>query len=383
MKILVTCHGFLTPSMTFIYNQIKALQDQGHTIEVVACERKNEHIFPLKNVHIYKEKKDLNYIISAFKRKLNIEFTYFSTSFSKKFQKHIDTFEPDIIHCHFGTHFFRLGNYFSTNTIPTIITFHGYDASAALRNKLYCKALRNVFKQPLIRGTAVSEAIKSNLLNIGIPSEKIIVDYLGVDVNFFQRKTSKQLDPTTPAIFLQVSNFVEKKGHQYTLKAFKKHLDATNNNDILLFGGTGPLYNEMIKLCEDLNLCQHVKFLGLVDRFQVRELMEEAHFFVHHSVTATDGDTEGLPTVLMEAMAMDLPCISTFHAGIPEIVDHGQNGLLVNEGNVEDMSKAFSTIKKLKCTPRSVVESRFNLNNNTRNITAIFESLSKHNAKSK
>jgi len=111
--------------------------------------------------------------------------------------------------------------------------------------------------------------------------------------------------------------------------------------------------------------------------------MEEAHFFVHHSVTATDGDTEGLPTVLMEAMAMDLPCISTFHAGIPEIVDHGQNGLLVNEGNVEDMSKAFSTIKKLKCTPRSVVESRFNLNNNTRNITAIFESLSKHNAKSK
>ncbi len=382
MRILVTCHGFLTPSMTFIYNQIKALQSQGHIVEVVACERKNEHLFPLDDVYIYNEKKDFNYIISAFKRKLNIEFTYFSTSFSKKFKKHLVTFKPDIIHCHFGTHFFRLGNYFETNPIPTVITFHGYDASSALTNKTYCHSLKKVFANPLVIGTAVSKAIKNNLVTIGIPSEKIIVDYLGVDIDFFKRETLQQLNPSQPATFLQVSNFVEKKGHQYTLKAFRAHLDATKSNDILIFGGAGPLYDDMIKLSEDLNLQQNVKFLGLVDRFQVKEQMEKANFFVHHSVTAANGDTEGLPTVLMEAMAMDLPCISTVHAGIPEIITHGQNGLLVEERNIETMAKAFSDIKKLDCQPRMVVENNFNLKKNTQKITAIFESLIKRNAKS-
>ena len=85
--------------MTFVYNQIKALQEQGHKVEVVACERKNDHLFPLENVHVYKEEKDINYIISALKRKLNIEFTYFSNSFSKRFQNHLAAFKPDLIHC--------------------------------------------------------------------------------------------------------------------------------------------------------------------------------------------------------------------------------------------------------------------------------------------
>jgi glycosyltransferase involved in cell wall biosynthesis len=382
MKILVTCHGFLTPSMTFIYNQIRALQNQGHIVEVVACERKNEHLFPLENVHIYKEKKDFNYIISAFKRKLNIDFTYFSSSFSKNFQRHIATFEPDIVHCHFGTHFFRLGDYFKWSPIPTVITFHGYDASAALTNKAYCNSLNKVFTNPLVSGTAVSEALKSNLVNTGIPSEKIIVDYLGVDIDFFKREKRREFNSNAPATFLQIANFVEKKGHQYTLKAFKKHLEATKSNDVLIFGGTGPLFEEMVQLSKKLNLQQNVKFIGLVDKFQVKELMEDAHFFVHHSITAADGDTEGLPTVLMEAMAMELPCISTFHAGIPEIIDHEKNGLLVEERNIEDMEKAFSVIKKMEFQPRLVVKTNFNLDKNTQNIAAIFEGLIKHDAKS-
>lgn len=382
MRILVTCHGFLTPSMTFIYNQIKALQEQGHIIEVVACERKNDHLFPLENVHIYKEEKDLNYIISALKRKLNIQFTYFSNSFSKKFQQHVATFKPDIIHCHFGTHFFRLGNYFKKTPISTVITFHGYDASAALTNETYCQSLKQVFENPMVAGTAVSEALKKNIVNIGIPSEKIIVDYLGVDVQFFKRQNPRIYNTDHPAIFLQVSNFVEKKGHEYTLKAFKKHLDSAKSNDILIFGGTGPLFDAMVKLAKELNLEKNVEFLGLVDRFQVKELMEKAHFFVHHSVTAANGDTEGLPTVLMEAMAMELPCISTFHAGIPEIISTEKNGLLVEERNIQEMAPAFSAIKKLDCDPRAIVITKFNLQKNTQKIAKIFEGITEHNAKS-
>ncbi|MAO47649.1 MAG: hypothetical protein CL527_02810 [Aequorivita sp.] len=375
MKILVTCHGFLTPSMTFIYNQIRALQNQGHIVEVVACERKNEHLFPLENVHIYKEKKDFNYIISAFKRKLNIDFTYFSSSFSKNFQRHIATFEPDIVHCHFGTHFFRLGDYFKRYPIPTVITFHGYDASAALTNKTYCNSLNKVFTNPLVIGTAVSKAIKANLVNIGIPSEKIIVDYLGVDIDFFKREKRREFNSNAPATFLQIANFVEKKGHQYTLKAFKKHLEATKSNDVLIFGGTGPLFEEMVQLSKKLNLQHNVKFIGLVDRFQVKELMEDAHFFVHHSITAADGDTEGLPTVLMEAMAMELPCISTFHSGIPEIIEDGLNGILNVEREIEGLSRAFNDIKAIPNIQRALILRNYNLQINTGKIENIFKTI--------
>ena len=234
----------------------------------------------------------------------------------------------------------------------------------------------------MVIGTAVSEAIKSNLVNIGIPSQRILVDYLGVDIDFFKTGTIQELNPGKPVSFLQISNFVEKKGHIYTIKAFKEHLDSTNSNDILIFGGSGPLYDEMNKLSNDLKLHQNIRFIGLVDKFQVKELMEQAHFFVHHSVTASNGDTEGLPTVLMEAMAMNLPCISTFHAGIPEIITSGQNGLLVKERDIENMAKAFSDIKKLDCEPRSIVENKFNLKKNTQKIAAIFESLINQDAKS-
>lgn len=379
MKILVTCHGFLTPSMTFVYNQIKALQENGHQVEVVACMLLNEKIFPFDTVNIYKETKDLNYILSAFKRKLGIEYTFFSTSFSKKFENFVAEFNPDIIHCHFGTHFFRLGNYFQKSATPIVVTFHGYDASQSLNDANYCKSLRKAFKNPLVSGTAVSKALKDNLLRIGLASDKIVVDYLGVDVDFFKRNTPRIFDKANPTTFLQVSNFVEKKGHEYTIRAFKQHSESTKKNDVLIFGGAGPLWEEMIDLTKALNLQNNIHFKGLVDRFQVKELMENAHFFVHHSVTAANGDTEGLPTVLMEAMAMDLTCIATFHSGIPEIIENNENGILVQERNIEEMAKAFSDIKSLVVAPRNIVTEKFNLKNNTQNIVAIFEKVISQN----
>jgi len=361
--------------MTFVYNQIKAFQEQGHEVEVVACVILNENLFVFDNVRAFKEKKDIHYIISAFKRKLGIEYTFFSNSFSKKFEKFVSEFRPDIIHCHFGTHFFRLGNYFKKNPIPTVITFHGYDASQALTDETYCNGLRKAFKNPLVYGTAVSQAIKNNLLEKGLPSKKIMVDYLGVDVDFFKRKSPRTFNIDEPGIFLQVSNFVEKKGHEYTLKAFRKHLDNSNTDDILIFGGSGPLYDEMVSLTKTLNLENNIQFKGLVNRFQVKELMDSAHFFVHHSITAANGDTEGLPTALMEAMAMELPCISTYHSGIPEIIENNVNGILVKERDVESMARAFSEIKSLAAQPRNVVLEKFNLKNNTQNIVTIFEKL--------
>lgn len=381
MKILVTCHGFLTPSMTFVYNQIKALQKQGHEVEVVACVLLNEQLFPFKNVLAFKETKDVNYIFSGLKRKLGIEYTFFSTSFSKNFEKLVADFNPDIIHCHFGTHFFRLGNYFQKNPVPTIITFHGYDASQALTDATYCKGLRKAFKKSMIYGTAVSHALKNNLLKIGLPSEKVFVDYLGVDVDFFKRNTPRSFQKDEPATFLQVSNFVEKKGHEYTIKAFKKHLINTEGKDRLIFGGAGPLYEEMIALTKALKLENNIQFKGLVDQFQVKELMESSDFFVHHSVTASNADTEGLPTVLMEAMAMELPCISTFHSGIPEIIESNKNGILVKEKDIDGMAQAFSNIKALNLQPRAVVIEKFNLKFNTENIISIFEEVISKNAK--
>jgi colanic acid/amylovoran biosynthesis glycosyltransferase len=81
--------------------------------------------------------------------------------------------------------------------------------------------------------------------------------------------------------------------------------------------------------------------------------MEESHCFIHHSVTDSEGNTEGLPTVLMEAMSMELPVISTRHSGIPELVSHNKHGILVNERDVESLKQAMETALQWKYKPEN------------------------------
>ena len=87
--------------------------------------------------------------------------------------------------------------------------------------------------------------------------------------------------------------------------------------------------------------------MGSINDKTVRQLMYSADVFLHHSVTASNGDEEGIPTVIMEAMATGLPVISTFHSGIPELITNNYDGFLVEEGNVNTYTETLISLANL------------------------------------
>jgi glycosyltransferase involved in cell wall biosynthesis len=219
--------------------------------------------------------------------------------------------------------------------IPLLVTFHGYDASRLLREAGYCRSLRRLFRHAHV--ITVSELMRRRLLEHGARPERTRVHYIGVPVEDFafvaRRSPAEKLAAGESVRFLQVSNFVEKKGHRYTLEAFREVV-ARHPGCQLTLAGDGPLRAEMQELAAKLGLCGCVAFPGRVSKETAIPLMSEADVFLHHSVTGDDGDEEGIPTVVMEAMATGLIVVSTRHAGIPEIVQEGRTGFLVPERDV-------------------------------------------------
>lgn len=373
MKILVTVHGFLTPSMTFVYNQINAFKSEGHTVKIIACEIINEDIFPCEGVVRIKQKKDVSSLISKTKRVLALDFTLYNSYFTERFKQEVESFEPDVVHVHFGLQLIRIYPAVKDLDVPVVTTFHGYDASKYLRNKSYVKKLHKILSRKNMFATTVSEDMRNRLKAHSIDVSRTNVDYLGVDTKFFDPEAEDQ--DRTEKVFLQVSNFVEKKGHEYTIRAFVRHLKSSDSqNERLVLAGDGPLFSQIKELVSMEGISEHVDFPGLVDKHGVKKLMQNADYFVHHSITAKDGDMEGLPTVLMEAMAMGLPVLSTYHAGISELIDSPDQGILVEEKDIESYARALGEIKNCQArTSRQRILSNFNLDENTKNILGIFK----------
>ena len=111
-----------------------------------------------------------------------------------------------------------------------------------------------------------------------------------------------------------------------------------------IIAGNGPLFKEVKEKIDKLNLKNKVICLGFVDHLRALKLMAESKMFFLPSRTASDGDKEGTPTVIMEAQALGLPVVSTFHSGIPEIVKNGDTALLCNEDNIEEMANALEIL---------------------------------------
>lgn len=166
---------------------------------------------------------------------------------------------------------------------------------------------------------------------------KINVIHCGIDTERFIPQEVRQ---AASARFLSVGRFVEKKGHQFLVRAFEKVLGAAPQSRLCLVGD-GPLKPEIMDLCGELGILDQVEFLGSVSSETVQEQVGRADVFVLHSVTAGNADMEGIPVSLMEASASGLPVISTWHAGIPELVIDGSTGFLNNERDIDGLASSM------------------------------------------
>ena len=293
-----------------------------------------------------------------------------------------NSWKPDIVHCHFGPHgrFASILKHYGLISGYVTTTFHGYGISRHLKNrpKTYYDTL---FEQGALF-LAVNEKYLSDIRRLGASENKSKVFHIGVDCSkfAFHPRTMPKDDTLR---FICVGRLTEKKGHIYTIQAFAKLRDQKPDQDMHLdLIGDGPLFETLKDLVRALKLENHVTLHGALQHEDVSAYLRQAHIFVLHSVTAEDGDMEGIPVALMEAMAQGLPVISTRHSGIPELIEEGISGLLCDERDVDrlcglilDLIDRPEQWDGMTQQARRTVEEKFSRQTQADALYASFESL--------
>ena len=263
----------------------------------------------------------------------------------------------EVILAEFGTQALALAPLANELAIPIFTYYRGTDASKALQSKRIQRAYR--LMMPRLAGVfSVSQFLLDNLARHGVRHKNAHVIPSGVDVRRFQPEKKR------PNSCLAVGRFVEKKAPLTTLQSFA---EATRNipDATLDFIGDGPLFEDAKALAAQLGVSDRVIFHGAQPHDEVRKALATTEFFLQHSVTAKDGNTEGLPTAIQEAMASGCITVSTVHAGIPEAIDEGRTGFLVEEYDQPAFTKAIAQAfaapdrAQMAADARKIAEERF------------------------
>lgn len=261
-----------------------------------------------------------------------------------------------VILAEFGTQALVMAKLGNDMGIPVFTYWRGTDASKMLRSTQRVRSYR--LMMPRLAGMfSVSQFLLDNLGRHGIRHDNAHVVPSGVDVRRFTPADKR------PGSFLAVGRMVAKKAPQVTLRAFASA--AATRNAHLTFIGDGPLLQECKALAQTLGVGDKVTFTGALPHDQVRRHLQTTEVFLQHSITAPDGNTEGLPTAIQEALACGCIILSTRHAGIPEAVEDGVNGLLVEEwdetGFADRIAQILDTPDRTEMTraARATAEAKF------------------------
>jgi len=266
---------------------------------------------------------------------------------------------------------------------PLIVYFHGYDASVKqIINQYDYEALFKCAETVF----SVSKIMTSKLVSIGCDKSKIVLNPCVPSDDFLKVSSWHNQE-----LFISVGRFVEKKAPYYTILAFKEVLKYFPGAKLIM-GGEGPLREACYNLVRYLKIEASVELPGIVDKEYLLKKLQHATAFVQHSVTALNGDMEGTPVAILEACAAGVPVIATNHAGIPDVILHGVNGLLVAEHDVDAMSKQMiyllqnpGVVKRLGAAAKQNVVENFTMKKHidciTGKIIAAYEKRSSGNIK--
>jgi glycosyltransferase involved in cell wall biosynthesis len=163
----------------------------------------------------------------------------------------------------------------------------------------------------------------------------------GLELERFPYRDPRPLE--TPLRLAAVGRLVEKKGFQHLLPAAAELVDQGVKLELRI-AGTGIMAEELEASIGQLRLQDNVRLLGPQTQDQIHELLDSTDVFVAPCVVGADGNADGMPTVLLEAMATGVPCVSTSVTGIPEAIRNGSTGILVRPGNSHALARAVHTL---------------------------------------
>jgi colanic acid/amylovoran biosynthesis glycosyltransferase len=367
---------------TFIHNELVNLKDKCE-IKYIAIEEienrslkiefDNFKIIPFSENRLQKK-------IKWWLWRQDIYLSFKNKDFAKKIRKEVNFFKPDVIHLQFGYEALKfLDNYYNPD-IPYIIHFHGYDASAMFRKKAYVKKLKYFLSLNNVHQIYVSNFIKKRFIKYNLDVSRGNIIKCGIDLSKFKQKEIQNTKDRNDWVFTQVSSQVEKKGIPYAIKGFYNFINNHKNINCKFFI-TGFPTEENKTLVEKYKLTDQIIFTGLLSHKQVEELLCKTDVFIHCSITSEEGDEEGIPTAIMEAMAMRIPVLSTFHSGIPELIKNNVHGVLVEEKNADQISEALEKLTKMGSIQEDMhdylVKNKYDLNSHIYEIESLYKNLSR------
>ncbi|MGD1019104.1 MAG: glycosyltransferase [Verrucomicrobiia bacterium] len=329
-RLIIVQGGFPCLSETFILDQITGFIDRGWNIEDWAAYDSKEPTQheAIREYDLLKKTKYLRFPDRSLASDTDRWVKTFCEQNSPGSLENVAAF-----HVHFGPNFNKLAPLFRFLKTFVVVSFHGYDASSVFQQQgdscyAYLFERANLITTP-------TQRMKDELVRRGCPSEKVRIHRCGVDLSKFTPPVRKQ--PNEKPTVLTVARLVEKKGIEYSLRAFAEFKNRVAAEYRII--GDGPLRASLEELARHLGIHDRVSFLGTGRKQDVQREMARADVFVLSSVTASDGNQEGLPVSLIEAQAMGLPVVSTHHAGIPELVVDGVTGFLVREKDVAGLAR--------------------------------------------
>jgi colanic acid/amylovoran biosynthesis glycosyltransferase len=321
--------------MQHIYRQITGLVD--FDTFIITKFRQNAEVFPFSDIEKLAPSRQ-GFIRRGYLKYLQRKPALIYRGEYEATRKILIRRDPALMHIYFGNTGVHLLPLIRRWDRPCIVSFHGMDVQNRPEEKGYEQRLRELLQLvPLV--LVRSRSIADRLQELGCNPDKIRMNRTGIPLSGFPL-----VEHSFPAdgrwSLVQACRLVPKKGLFTTLEAFSL-FRRTYPAAHLTIAGDGPLHDPVANRIRELQIDGSVTLAGFLDQSRLRSLFEQAHLFVHPSYATEDGNQEGVPNSMLEAMATGLPVVATRHGGIPEAVEDGKQGYLVAEKDAAGLAAAL------------------------------------------
>ncbi len=381
-SIVIYQDGLLSYSETFIKQQILGLKHWNATL-VGHKYKKNSLDFSMLQSQLLLPKNS-----SLFKR-LRYKLNRWNNKPDPAGIKTLKDLAPSLIHAHFGTSAVDIWPYAKALGIPMLVTLHGFDISIrrewweegkrSRRKKKYPAQLDQLAREKSVHFLAVSSAIRDRAIAFGIPAEKITVSYIGVDTQQFSTGPTPVLERKNNIVY--VGRLVEKKGSPYLIEAFSA-VKAKVPDAQLIIVGKGELEEKLKQSVQALNL-RDVIFAGAKTSQQVKELIDQSKVFCLPSITANNGDAEGLPISILEAQASGVFVVTSSSGGLHDNLIPQETCFYFEEKNVTQLADQLIELLSypekhthILATQNLLIDEKFQLTKCAAQLEAIYDRFS-------
>lgn len=329
---------FLKPEMLHVYRQITELRTFR---PVVFCQkRERASDFPFEPV-VHLPKPRTHALRRIWQKQILGQPITIYRSEARRILARLHEEKAAILHVYFGHIGMHLLPLLEICDLPVIVSFHGADAQVGMDSPVHQRRMRRVLERCTLV-LARSQSLADRLMALGADSQKIRLHRTGIpleQIRFLQRHAPSGGRWQV----VQACRLIAKKGLQTTLRAFATFHQQFPKSTLTI-AGEGPQLVDLQAECRALQIDDAVHFPGFLAQEQLVGLFGRAHFFLHPSELAADGDQEGVPNSMLEAMAAGVPVLATRHGGIPEAVEDGISGCLVAERDDTALAAAMQSL---------------------------------------